>query len=63
METGNGGISWRHQDSKERAPPITTIYVPATPGGVLAKRVQEADLKFADLHQEGWTKVIERGGT
>ena len=62
-EAGNTGTSWRHKDSRDRGPPIITLYVPATPGGVLAKRLQEADLKFADLHQQGWTKIIERGGT
>ena len=61
-EAGNAGISWRHKDNRDRGPPTTTLYVPATPGGVLAMRLQEVDLKFADIYQQGWTKVIERGG-
>ena len=67
LETGNKGTSWRHKGkdkgNSSRPPPSTTLYVPATPGGVLAQRLQEADLKFAELHNQGWAKVIERGGT
>ena len=58
------GTSWRHNNNKrDRGPPTTTLYVPATPDGEMARRLQEADLKFSDLHQQGWIKIIERGGT
>ena len=58
------GTSWRHNNNKrDKGPPTTTLYVPATPDGEMAKRLQEADLRFSDLHQQGWVKIIERGGT
>ena len=47
----------------DRGPPITTLYVPATPRRELAKRLQDADHKYCDLYQTGWTKMVERGGT
>ena len=63
--------SWRHKGGKEpqeekkidRGPPVTTLYVPATPKGELARRLQEADHRYSDLYQVGWTKMLERGGT
>ena len=64
--TGNAGTSWRHtreNQNKGKTPPTTVLYVPATPDGILAKRIQEKDLVFSDLHGLGWTKVVERGGT
>ena len=67
--TGSTGTSWRHSGEKQgnpnkgRTPPTTVLYVPATPDGILAKRIQEKDLMFSELHGLGWTKVVERGGT
>ena len=56
--------SWRHRETdRGKPPPTTVLYIPATPEGTLAKRLQEADLKFSELHGLGWTKIIERGGT
>ena len=64
VEVGGKETSWRHKEKdKGRSAPTTTLYVPSTPEGVLAKRLQKADLKFSELHNLGWTKVIERGGT
>ena len=49
-EANSSGTSWRHNNnSKDRGPPITVLYVSAIPGGEFARRLQEADLKFADL--------------
>ena len=60
QEMGNSGTTWRHKDNKnDRGPPITTLYVPATPNGELARRLQEAEHRFADFQHTGWVKVIE----
>ena len=47
----------------DRGPPTISLYIPATPEGELAKRLQEAEDKFSQLYTQGWTEVIERGGT
>ena len=61
--------SWRHSHktspatTADRGPPIFKLYVPATPEGELARRLQEAEHQFSTLYKQGWTKIIERGGT
>ena len=56
-EVDSAGVketSWRHREKdKGRPPPTTVLYIPATPEGILAKRLQEADLKFSELHGLG----------
>ena len=42
---------------------MTTLYVPAMPGGELARKLQKAQHKYSDIYQVGWTKMVERGGT
>ena len=72
--TTSNNTTWRYNNTtaytpqvninnKDRGPPVTTLYVPATPMGELARRLQDVDNKFCQLYKQGWTKVIERGGT
>ena len=38
------------------------MFLPHTPGGVLARQLQEKEDQFAKLHQIGRVKMVERGG-
>ena len=38
------------------------LFVPHSPGSVLARKLQAAEDSFASLHQIGRVKVVERGG-
>ena len=40
-----------------------TTLMPVTPGGELARKLQEGEHKYSDIYQVGWTKMVERGGT
>ena len=48
--------------NSDRGPPITVLFVPATPNGTLAKNVQAQENTFAEMHKLGLVKVIERVG-
>ena len=39
------------------------LFIPHTPGGELARKIQGEEDKFSDLHQVARVKVVERGGT
>ena len=39
------------------------LFVPHTPGGVLARKIQSADDIFSRLHDVPRVKIVERGGS
>ena len=39
------------------------LFIPHTPGGELARKIQGEEDKLSDLHQVARVKVVERGGT
>ena len=51
-----------HQNKKEDRTPITVLFVPKTPGGILAKLMREAEEEIEKLTGDR-VKVVERAGT
>ena len=52
----------QNTNTGDREPPISTLYVPATPQGKLDRRLQGAENRYSELYKTGWVKIIERGG-
>ena len=52
----------KQHTSKNEHPIKTVLFVPQTPGGILASRLRLAEKQLADLTGEN-VKIVERGGT
>ena len=64
---GREGNKKRGQNKREKKVETerlveTVMFVPATPEGELARRIQEGDDKIRESTGEGRMKVVERGG-
>ena len=58
-----GGKQNSRKDKKDDREIETIMFIPHTPGGELAKLIQEADDEFSRGRGIGRVKIIERGGT
>ena len=63
-EKERGGMEDEQEEEKtgERGHPIAVLNVPCTPMGKLAKLIQKAENRFAEMHKVAWIKIVESGG-